>query len=350
MRRFELPAALLVFLGIALAIYLERPEAPDASLFGTAMALEPVLPPLAAPNGALELRGRVRSWDGSPAADAFLVLLRPDDDPSEAEPVYRAYSDAEGRFAFAKLAPGAYTAVLTHPSAPPRTLALELPIEGEVTWELAEPLPPLPVLPELRRTNLTGRLRLPEVAADARIELAGFEVALVPAEDTPVLAGACERRAPTDAAGRFELGELVVANYRVEVFPPWASGGSWPVLGRGSCSPADGTENTVELSLDVGALEGKLCEPGGRVLVGALVRVSALDARDAVNEPQAWPVVATDAAGRFRVELLPPGRYLVHQRAGSAVRDVEVVVESGRRTNVPPGEMDPRAGPSAADG
>jgi len=350
MRRYEVPLALLVFLGVALAIYLERPEPPDASLFGTAMALEPVLAPLSAPDGALELSGQVANADGTPAADAFLVLLRPDDDPSEVEPVYRAYSDEEGRFVFRKLAPGAYTAVLTHPSAPPRSFALELPSEGEVTWVLAEPLPPLPVLPELRRTRLTGRLHLPEIAADARIELAGFEVALVPAADTPLLAGACERRATTDAAGRFELGELVVANYRVEVFPSWASGGSWPVLGRGTCTAADGTENTAEVSLDVGALEGELRQPGGRALVGALVRVSALDARDAVNEPQAWPVVATDAAGRFRVELLPPGRYLVHQRAGSAARDVEVVVVSGKRTSVPLGEMDPRAAVPSAGG
>ena len=350
MRRVELLAALLVFLGIALAIYTQRPEPPDASLFGEDMALEAGLPPLTAPSGTLELRGQVRSASGAPAPDAFLVLLRPDDDPSEAEPVYRAYSDEEGRFAFTKLTPGVYTAVLTHPSTPPRTLAVELPLEGEVTWELAEPLPPLPVLPELRRTRLTGRLRLPELAADAHVELQGFEVALVPAKDTPTLAGACERRATTDAEGRFALDELVVANYRIEVLPPWAGGGSWPVLGRGACSPADSAENTVELSLDVGALEGELREPGGRPLVGALVRVSALDARDAVNEPEAWPVVVTDAAGRFRVELLPPGRYLVHQRAGSAVRDVEIVVEKGKRASVPPGEMDPRASARPADG
>ena len=350
MRRFELLAACLVFLGIAIAIYTQRPAPPDASLFGEAMELEAGLAPLTPPGGTLELRGVVRSSNGSPAADAFLVLLRPDDDPSEAEPLYRAYSDAEGRFVFTKLTPGVYTAVVTHPSTPPRTFEVKLPLAGEVTWELAEPLPPLPVLPELRRTRLTGRLKLPELAADAHVGLEGFEVALVPAADTPLLAGACERRATTDAEGRFSLVELVVASYRIEVFPPWAAGGSWPVLGRGTCAPADRPENTVEVSMDVGALEGELREVGGRPLVGALVRVSALDARDAVNEPEAWPVVVTDAAGRFRVELLPPGRYLVHQRAGSAVRDVEVLVERDKRASVPTGEMDPRAGARPADG
>jgi len=349
MRRFELAGALLVFLGIALAIYAGRPAPPDMSLFGEEIALEAGLPKLTAPGGSLELRGQVRKADGSPAADAFLVLLRPDDDPSEAEPVYRAYSDEEGRFAFARLTPGPYTAVITHPSTPPRTLSIELPMEGDVTWDLAEPLPPLPVLPEQRRTHLAGRIVLPQLAAEAHVGLEGFEVALVPAADTVLLAGACERRATTDAEGRFQLGELVVASYEVEVFPPWASGGSWPVLGRGKCSLEGGPENTLELSLDVGALEGELRELGGRPMVGALVRISALDALDAVNEPESWPVVVTDTAGHFQVELLPPGRYLVHQRAGSAVRDVQVLVESGKRASVPLGELDPRAGPRPAD-
>src|SRR6185503_6441963 len=215
--------------------------------------------------------------------------------------------------------------------------ALEIPAQGEVDWQLSAPLPPLPVLPELRRTQVAGRLRLPEIAVGASIDLAGFEVVLVPAADTPTLSGAGERRATTDENGVFALVELVVASYRVEVLPTWSPGGSWPVLGRGTCSPREDRENTVELTLDVGALEGELQDLAGRPLVGALVRVSALDARDAVGEPQAWPVVVTDASGRFRVELLPPGRYLVHQRAGTAVRDVEIVVESGRRASVPLG-------------
>src|SRR6185503_4214019 len=154
MRRLELLAALLVFVGIALAVWLERPEPPDASLFGAEMALEPVLPPLTLPNGTLELRGTVHGVDGSPAADAFLLLLRSEDDPSEAEPLYRAYTDREGRFACSHLTAGTYSVVLTHPSAPPKTFALEIPAQGEVDWQLSAPLPPLPVLPELRRTQV----------------------------------------------------------------------------------------------------------------------------------------------------------------------------------------------------
>jgi len=97
----------------------------------------------------------------------------------------------------------------------------------------------------------------------------------------------------------------------------------------------------------VGAIEGELREEEGRPLVGALVRVSALDAHDPIGAPQSWPVVVTDVAGRFRIELLPPGRYRVHQRAGTAVRDVDVLVESGKVTSVPVGELDPRTGEDA---
>jgi hypothetical protein len=52
-RRFELLAACLVFLGIALAIYTQRPGPPDASLFGEEMELGAGLPALTPPDGTL---------------------------------------------------------------------------------------------------------------------------------------------------------------------------------------------------------------------------------------------------------------------------------------------------------
>ena len=346
MRNAEFFAAVLFLLVVALAVWLGRPETADSSLFGEEMALEPVLPPLVVPGGTLELHGSVRQADGKPAVDAFLVLLRPDDDESEAEPVYRAYTDSEGRFTITDLAPGAYRVVLTHRSTPPETLAIELPVAGEVSWQLPGPLPPMPVLPRLRRTRVTGQVHFPEGRTTAG-ELAGYEVALVPFDDTPAHSAACERRASTDEAGRFALEEIIVASYRIEVLPPWSHGGSWPVLGRGTCTLLETEGNVAEVTLDVGAIEGELREEEGRPLVGALVRVSALDAHDPIGAPQSWPVVVTDVAGRFRIELLPPGRYRVHQRAGTAVRDVDVLVESGKVTSVPVGELDPRTGEDA---
>jgi hypothetical protein len=353
MRRLEVVGALLVFLGIALALYLERPEPPDASLFGAALALEPVLGPLETPLGTHSLSGRVTTVAGAPAADAFLVLVRSADDASGSEPLhvkslFHAYTDAEGCFALARLTSGRYRGVLTHPSAPPRILELELPLAGEVEWQLAAPLPPLPVLPELRRTELVGRVRRPPGLSGAG-NLEGFEVVLTPA-DNPLLSGACERRASTDAEGRFALQQLVVASYRCQVLPTWALGGTWPVLAQGACTAREGWPNEIELTLDVGALEGELREAVGRPLVGALVVVSALDARDAMDAPQLCPPIVTDQAGRYRVELLPPGRYRLHLRAGSAAQDMEVMVEAGRLTSVPPGVLDPRASDARAGG
>ena len=82
-----------------------RPEPPDASLFGAEMALASELPPLAFPTGSLALRGRVVTHDGTGAPDAFVALLRDEGDPSAAEPLYHAYTDADGRLR--TLMPGA---------------------------------------------------------------------------------------------------------------------------------------------------------------------------------------------------------------------------------------------------
>jgi len=340
MKHLPLVLALGVFLGLGLALWTRKPEVPDASLFGAEVALAAELPPLVLPGGTLELHGRVLSAAGAPAADAFVVLERPEDEPAGAEPLYHAYTDAEGRFTLARLEPGSYRVVLQHASAPPREFALELPAAGlgaeELRWELAAPLPPLSVLPEIRRCTLSGRVLAPEVwSAGGGSGLEGFELVLTPVAGTPELSGACQRRAATDAGGRTQLTDLVVAEYQLELLPPWARGGSWPVLARSTFAALEGAANEVVLAPRVGALEGELLEDGGEPLVGALIEVTSLEAQDPVGKPELWPPEVSDEAGRFRLELLPPGRYRLHLRAGRAARDVEVAVEAGKRTQVP---------------
>lgn len=342
-------AALLVLVGLALAFVLVRPEPPDASLFGPQMALAPALPPLATSGGELALRGSVHHAGGGPAADVFVTLVRSADDHAESEPLYHAYTGPDGRFELARLAAGRYTAVLVHESAPPRTLALELPLPGdggadEVRWELAPALRPLELLPAIERGAVAGSVTLPSALADGFPDRAGFEVALVPADGTHPLAGAAERRVTTDAEGRFALDGIVAAAYRVEVLPPWARGGSWPVVARGTTRVEPGGRAELALVLEVGALEGELAEPNGTPLAGALVAVSGLDALDAVGGPQLWPPESSDDTGRWHVALLPPGRYRVHLRAGAAVFDDEVRVELGAVTRLPSRRMDVRAG------
>lgn len=341
MKRLEVALAALVLAGLALAILLARPTPPDQALFGAGPELARTLGPLELPAGTLTLAGRVTTADGRPAPEAFVVLLPPEDETSELPPLHHAYSDAEGRFALDGLPAGPLRVVLSHPSAPPRTFALELPHAGEVTWSLPEPLPELPVLPEQGTSALSGLVRADGAGPDAQ-DLTGFEVWLVPAADTPLLAGASERRTSTDAQGAFAFAELTAAAYEARVLPGWARGGTWPILARGRVTVRAGEPHSLGLALEVGAVEGTLLDPGGRSLPGAVVSVAALDALDPVGQPALWPPAVTDAQGRFRVGLLPPGRYLVHVRAGAARGDSEVVVEAGSTRSVPFGPLDPR--------
>jgi len=342
MKRLEVALAALVLAGLALAILLARPTPPDQALFGAGPELARTLAPLELPAGTLTLAGRVTTADGRPAAEAFVVLLPPDDERSELPPLHHAYSDAEGRFALEGLPAGPLRVVLTHPSAPPRTFALELPVAGEVTWSLPAPLPELPVLPEQGASAMSGLVRADGAGPEGAPDLTDFEVWLVPAPDTPLLAGASERRTSIDAQGAFALAELTAATYEARVLPGWARGGTWPILARGGVTVRAGEPHSLGLALEVGAVEGTLLDPDGRPLPGAVVSVAALDALDPVGQPALWPPAVTDAEGRFRVGLLPPGRYLVHVRAGAARGDSEVVVEAGSTRSVPFGALDPR--------
>jgi hypothetical protein len=346
MKHAPLVLALVVLLGVALGFYAAELRRPDDSLFGREVALAAELPELVLPRGPHALSGRVRTHGGAPAEEALIALSFPEGSPRADEPPRHATTDAEGHFRIHGLEPGTYRALLVHPLAPPRTFPLEVPAAAELELELAEPLPPLPTLPELVRTRASGRIHMPaglqQPTADA---LLGFEVVLRPVAETPLLAGAAERRASTAADGSFAFEGLVVARYALEVLPPWARGGSWPILARGTLNAGDGTP--FELELEVGAVAGELSEADGEPLVGALVELTALDARDVLGAPQLWTPCVSDAAGAFRIELLPPGRYRVHVRAGAAAQDVEVVLERGRLARVPPLTLDPRGAPAA---
>jgi hypothetical protein len=351
MKRVEVLAAGLVFLGIFLGFCFGGGRDPEASLFGAGLALEPELPPLVVPRGELVVRGHVRTATGEPAQDAFVVLERSGESSARVEPVVRAYTDEAGGFELAGLAAGTYRVVLTHPSAPPRAFEVEIPREGDIVWELSPSLPPLETLPPLERIELTGFVQVPAGLVTAQEkDLEGFEVLLRPVAETPLLAAASECRALTDRAGRFTFHALVRADYDAQVLPPWARGGTWPVLGSARLAPRESEPADLRIELRVGALAGELRETVDRPLVGALVRVTALEALDPTGKPQLWPPVVTDANGRFAVELLPPGRYLVHQRAGRAIREVEVRVESEQRCQVPTGTLELRSSEAAPGG
>ena len=86
--------------------------------------------------------------------------------------------------------------------------------------------------------------------------------------------------------------------YQVELLPPWARGGSWPVLARSSFVAVEGSANEIALSPRVGALAGELLEEGGEPLVGALIELTSLEAADPVGKPELWPPEVSDAIPR----------------------------------------------------
>ena len=344
MKRFLPWLALLFLLGTGLAVLAGRPEPLDESLFGETLALPHNLNPLEFPRGELELQGRITAHDGAPAADALVVLERARPFEPGPTPVRGAYTDAEGAFRFERLSAGAWRVVLQQVGVPPRSFTIELPAPGPVTWPLAPPLAPIEAMPELVRGALTGRVSAP-AGFPLAVTLLGLEVVFVPSAETPLLSGAAVRRVPCDAEGNFALADLVLADYDVHVLPRWARGGSWPELVRQRCAHrADGTR--LELVLAAGVVEGTLLEASERPLVGAVVRITSLSAKDALGRPQLWPPAQSDELGRFQSELLPPGRYLLHARAGAGSQDLELEVRAGEVRTAPFAPLAPRTDPA----
>ena len=352
MKRFRIVFPLAVFALLAVMVWLERPTKPGTEGFGFDTARPDPLPPLAMPRGELALAGRVEHADGRPAEDVLVTLSSDGADPS-AEPLFWTYTAADGGFALDRLPAGTHRVFLVHASAPPTSLEVTLPAEGPVTWKLASALEPLPGLPEMRRRELTGAVVRPSTLAAQG--LAGFEVVLRPTAENALLSGAAVRRLACDASGRFGAPDLVAAAYSIEVLPPWARGGSWPVLGRGSLASAADASTELRLALAVGELEGAVHEPSGRPLEGALVKLAAVDALDALRAAQTWPPAVTDADGRFRFTDLPASRFRLELRAGLDSQTIEVEVKVGEITSLAPVAIDPRGGdapvePSGAPG
>jgi hypothetical protein len=288
--------------------------------------------PLARPLGDLRLRGRVRTHRGAPAPEVVVHLLS--DDPDAAgDPVHWALTDADGAFELFGLRAGAFRAVLLWPGHPNTVARVRVPLSdetanGEVTLALAPPLEPIPDLPPFERAPIAGELRRP-AGLRAR-ELAGYEVVFLPTERNERLSGAAVVRVTTDEEGRFRVDDLVLADYRVQVLPAWASGGSWPVLAEAPCAhdaagPRGEDDVTLLLWLTCGEVRGSLRDRKLRPIEGALVTLAPES-----DPTRPWPPRATDASGSFAITDVPAGAYRVRVHAGGAVREELVVVGAGR--------------------
>ncbi|MAB79552.1 MAG: hypothetical protein CMJ89_09395 [Planctomycetes bacterium] len=290
------------------------------------------LPPLVVPRGETELSGVVRRADGQPAADCEVCLFREELEPGTAEPLHWTFTDEEGRFSFLDLGRGRFRVALLTPASPPTTLFVEPPVEGGVNWTLQEPIPRLGILPELERTNIAGRIQLPDGLDPANHPVANYEVCLVPTAETPPLSGAVLRRARTDGLGNFHFPLVALGNYELEVLPPWARGGTWPVLATREIAAGKDKNlgSALEIPLATGVLRGIVSSIEDHAIEGALVKISPLDA----PANRFWPPESTDRRGLFVVGDLPPERYHIRIRAGAVSFETEATVRQGEVRDV----------------
>ena len=341
MRRSQLVFVTAVFTAFLTGFFVTRsrsekmdvtdfPELPPPVLFGE---IEP-------PEGFFPLEGQVLRAAGLPAPDVKVVLVSEALGTGEARPLPLTFTDAEGRFRLEDLLDGDYEAILFAANHPSHRTVVHIPRREPVLWTLPAPREPLPVLPDMARGPLEGRLS-PPVGFERRFSpVVGYEISFLPAADEDPLSGAVKRTVETDAEGMFVLPDLAEADYEVHVLPPWARGGSWPTLEepglRFAHRASPDAAQSLSLRLRSGEITGLIEGQDGRPIEGALVSLHPSEHPDRV-----WPLATTDTNGYFRIRDLPPQSYLVEVRAGGdrVQRAVTVFVGNRERLEL---VLDPR--------
>ena len=338
-KRSSIVFVTIVFTALLTGFLVEHADLADPFAVEFAEPRPVGLDPVELPGGDHRVAGEVRTARGEPAADVTVFLVRPEARPGTAEPVHWAVTDEEGRFAIERLGEGEYLAALVLPGHPHTTRTLLVPVEGgEVHFTLADPLPPLETLPEIRRADLYGRV-LPPVGLPPGRLASQYEVVVLPAPESHPLSGAVVRRTATGPEGNFVIENLVAENYLVHVMPTWARGGSWPSLANAYHvhEPEPRLDASLDVRLRSGEVSGGLTEPDGTPIEGALVKIWP------VSDPsRIWPPATTDAAGAFLIGDLPEGRYRLRVRSGDAARETDVTVLIGQRVVVPIITLEPR--------
>jgi len=297
-------------------------------------------PPPAARIAPLELPGRTRSLAGrvvdpdDAGVGAALVWLRAGDEP------HWTYTDADGGFRLEELEAGPWMAKVVANGFPPRSLEIAESAEP-ISIRLGEPFGPPPALPPVARADLAGTVtsRLPG-------SLEGCEVVLLPLLPPQTLSGPLVRRTDVAADGTFAMPELIAGEYRVEVRPEWARGGSWPDLARpleaadGAAAPpariyvhaaptGPGGAARLDVELATGEVVGKLVDLDFETVQGALLLLA-----QASDPSHVWPTVESGPDGSFALHGIPAGRYSLTARAGSATLVQEISVPAGETTTL----------------
>ncbi|GAA5050978.1 MSCRAMM family protein [Nocardia callitridis] len=210
------------------------------------------------------------------------------------------HTDADGEFAVTGLPVGSYLAVFSHRGYDPHAVMVTLTANAAA---LAVTLTP--------STSVRGRvthLRDGQPVPDATLTAIGADGEVLTSD-------------VTDVTGHYRLTEI----HADEITLVLAAPGADPVATVVSC--ADGTEHTVDLSVDVRSVLGGTVTYGGEPVAGL-----RLTLRDRHGVPIA--TTNTDKAGAYRFDRVDAGSYTVDSAAsgpravsvGADTIDVDVVL------------------------
>ena len=273
-----------------------------------------------------ELVGTVTGVDGEPRADVLVGVRGP-------ATFEFTWTDPAGSFRLANLETGTLDVACVSSELPHLRTTVELPRNGPLELTLPAPLGPVPTMPAIERAPLEG---LVETSFSEPPE--GYEVAFLPLPreatpgETPTWAAGLEGRVPRrvrcDSGGAFGLPDLALGPYRVMLLPPWAAGGTWPVLLERSFDHGAEVRELV-LRSQAGRISGALSDDRGAPIVGARVEVT-----DAESPDRVWPPELTGPDGGFLVRHLPEGTYRVAVVTGEARVEERVRVSALRASEV----------------
>ena len=295
------------------------------------------------PGGNLTIAGQIFDFEGQPAPGVQISLLRVQPTPAGAEPLHWAVSDDQGRYEIYGLEALEYRMTLYLAGVPINADygRIQLSADTQRDFHLAPPAPAVETMPDIERADLSGVVRPPAGRQLGAQPLKGYDLVARPLSPIGDLTGAVTRRTSLDASGLFTLRDLACGPYQLELLPPWASGGSWPVVGAMEWDhQAHPLGQDVLFPMQAGAVTGVVLDPAGRPIVGAVVLLW-----DEADASHVWPLSQTRADGRVTILDLPAGRYVARVRAGSASSEVSVEVLEGVTSGITFDALQPRAAP-----
>jgi uncharacterized protein (DUF2141 family) len=266
-----------------------------------------------------DLQGTAQIPDGVKPADVQLVLVLNAEDGSRTFAQRRP--DAENRFTFTNVAPGAYT-LFARP-APGVTGS----VWGRTDFVLSGTDQTIAI--GVDKSLQPGGHVVFEGSRPAPANLAGIQVTLTPAQTGPLTALGAPT-ATTDAKGSFSFNGVLPGSYRVRASTTAAAqGGVWAlrsatVNGRDvldaplEVNAGDAIDATLTFTDRLAEVSGSLTDTSGRAAPDFVVIVFAADAQMWGPGSRRIAAMRPGLDGHFRFANLPAGKYLM-----AAVTDVD---------------------------